>query len=1096
MAARPQTAVAYLGQQALSGIGVGPLLEEAVRLAAELLDVEHVAVWELLAAEGSFLLRAGTGWPDGQVGTARLPSGPGFQPGYTLRAGAPILVRDRASEQRFAPTHLCVEQGLVASLTVPIGEADRSFGVLGAHAPGPRVFTEDEVQLLQALANLLATEVLRFRSERALRESEERFRLMVEASEEVFFYEHGADHRITYLSPSVERVLGYAPEELVGKRYDVLLWDSASEKVATRQTKLALDTGIRTDAYEVRSTHKDGRMVVLEIMERPVPDPAGAEGIQGFCRDVTERKRAEEALGRRLEAEEALQRLSSTLVSAAEPDLEEALAVLGQLVDVSRAYIFLLRDGGASMDNTDEWCAPGVQPQKESLQGMAAEAFPWWMENLRQGKALRIPDVSSLPPEASIEREILEVQNIRSALAVPLTGRDQELLGYVGFDDTEGTREWTEDDVRALRVASDIISGILQRRDAEQSLRRSEEYFRALIERQGDMVAVIGPDGTASYASPSYRRSLGYDPDELVGRNLLDLVHPEDRPMVENRLARLLIDSEREDWARLRVRDSKGRYRTHVISGRNLLDVKAVRGIVVTGSDVTEWEQTEERLRLLSRAVEQSPVSIVITDAEGDIVYVNPKFAEVTGYPEEEIIGRNPRILNSGRHDAAFYERLWETITSAREWRGEMENRRKNGDIFREAVSISPVLNPYGEITHFIAVKEDITERHLLQEKYQQSQKMEAVGRLAGGVAHDFNNLLTAINGNAEFLLMDLPLESPLREDVLQIQRAAKRATDLTGQLLAFSRQQALDETVLDLRQVVANIEPMLRRLIPESIQIRRHSPKEVVAVKADVGQMEQVLLNLAVNARDAMGENGVLTFTVDTLDMSEAEVRRIPWHAAPGSYARLSVSDTGAGMSADVMSHIFDPFFTTKPKGKGTGLGLSTVFGIVKQSGGHIFVESEPGEGTTFRILLPTVAAELPPSEKVENRAVNVMTAGGTILVVEDDASVRRLAKRILERAGYQVLEASNGKDALEVAATRASELDLVLTDVVMPEMGGVRLGRLLRERHPGLKVIFASGYSEEGLPAEINGETVALLRKPFTPEELLGLIGKTISD
>ncbi len=1084
------------GRRTLSVQDLDLLINEAAQLVAETLEAESVDIWERRIENDCFLLRGGIGWPDVQIGETEIPAHAGLLPGFTLLQEGPVCVQDHAVETRFAQTKLSRERGISASLSVPLGERDDPLGVLGAHTTHPRNFTDDEVALLQAVAAILAAAIRRHQGDRALRESEARLGLLAEASERVFFFEHDEEHRLTYLSSSVKAVLGYEARELLGTRYDSLLGDEESQIRATVETDRALSTGRRGDSYELVARHRDGHLVVLEIVEQPIDTAKGTRSIQGFCWDVTERHRATEAMERRLAVEEALRRVSSSLVSAIQPDLEEALSVLGNLVEASRSYIFLFRDRGATMDNTHEWCAAGVRPQKEALQGLPTEGFPWWIRCIRTGEPLAISDASALPEEASVEREILEAQDIRSALVVPLPGMGGEIRGFIGFDDTRGTRRWTEEEVRALQVAGDVIAGVLHRTEAERSLRESEEYYRALIERQGDLVAVIDQDGTTRFASPSYERVLGLRPDSLIGRNLLELVHPDDLAEVRSRLTLLLGDSRREAWMRLRVRHAEGGWRTHVVSGRNLLDVPAVRGIVVTGSDVTEWEETEERLRLLSRAVEQSPVSILITDPDGAIVYANPKFTAVTGWTVEEVLGQNPRLLKSGKHDDAFYANLWQTIKGGREWHGEMENRRKDGGLFREAVSISPVLNANRQITHFIAAKEDITESHLLQEKYLQAQKMEAVGRLAAGVAHDFNNLLTAIHGSSEFLLQDLPETSSLREDAEEIQRAVRRATSLTRQLLAFSRRQDLEETVLDMREVVRYMEPMLRRLLPESIMIQRRLPDEALTIKADQSQIEQVILNLAVNAGDAMEGQGTLTFSALTVDLPRVEAEAIPWHIVPGTFVELSVSDTGCGMAEEVRGHIFDPFFTTKPEGKGTGLGLSTVFGIVKQSGGHIFVESEPGLGTTFRVLLPLVAAPNQEEAPTRKEGAPPPSRDATVLVVEDDPTVRGLTRRVLHQAGYKVLEAGNGREALRVAGVHGQSIDLVVSDIVMPEMGGPTLVESLKESYPGLAALFVSGYWDAGLPGTKGATSPAILRKPYSSEDLLRLVAKALQE
>jgi CheY-like chemotaxis protein len=363
---------------------------------------------------------------------------------------------------------------------------------------------------------------------------------------------------------------------------------------------------------------------------------------------------------------------------------------------------------------------------------------------------------------------------------------------------------------------------------------------------------------------------------------------------------------------------------------------------------------------------------------------------------------------------------------------------------------------------------------------------LEAVGRLAGGVAHDFNNLLTAIKGNAGLLLADLPSGSPLREDVEEIDRAAQRASDLTRQLLAFSRRQVLQPRVVDLNAVIGETRRMLRRLIEEDVEIVVDLAPSVGPVKADPGQVEQVVLNLAVNARDAMPGGGRLTISTSDATVPPEPREGWPYFVPAGEYVRLDVADTGVGMEPQVLAHLFEPFFTTKPAGKGTGLGLSTVYGIVKQSGGYVWADTEPERGSRFVVLLPRVVDDQGRAAGAEE-AAPLPGRGATVLLVEDEDSVRSLTRRVLQRAGYRVLEAEDGERALSVAQAHEGGIDLLLTDVVMPGGGGRRLAERMAALRPSTRVLYMSGYpgdamAEHGLEAGVD-----LLPKPFTPESLL---------
>jgi nitrogen-specific signal transduction histidine kinase/CheY-like chemotaxis protein len=383
-------------------------------------------------------------------------------------------------------------------------------------------------------------------------------------------------------------------------------------------------------------------------------------------------------------------------------------------------------------------------------------------------------------------------------------------------------------------------------------------------------------------------------------------------------------------------------------------------------------------------------------------------------------------------------------------------------------------------------VTQDITERRQLEEQFRQSQKMDAFGQLAGGVAHDFNNLLTIINGYSDLLLDSLPPGDPNRELLSEIHKAGERSAGLTRQLLAFSRQQILAPRVLDLNEVVADMDRMLRRLIGEDVELRTVPAAELDSVRADPGQLEQVIVNLVVNARDAMPKGGQLTIETanSTIDESSTVAHAV---VPPGSYVLLMVSDTGVGMDAETQARIFEPFFTTKERGKGTGLGLATVYGIVKQSGGYILVYSELAHGTTFKVYLPRVAAPADPVIAAAAKPSGSLQGSETILVTEDQEEVRNLIRRMLQMRGYNLLVAASGQEALLLADTRPGEIDLLLTDVVMPGIGGRELALLLGPKHPHMKVLFLSGYTDESIVHRgLLAPGLAFLQKPFSADAL----------
>ncbi len=496
----------------------------------------------------------------------------------------------------------------------------------------------------------------------------------------------------------------------------------------------------------------------------------------------------------------------------------------------------------------------------------------------------------------------------------------------------------------------------------------------------------------------------------------------------------------------------------------------------------------------LAMAVEQAGESIVITDVSGQITYVNPAFERTTGYTRQEVLGRNPRILKSGAQTGIFYEQLWQALVRGETWRGRFINKRKDGTLYHEEASISPVVDPAGRIVSYVAVKRDITREQGLEEQFHAAQRMESIGQLAGGIAHDFNNLLAVILGNLELLEERIGTDPVARNRLAVARQAGKTATGLTRQLLAFGRRQVLLKQVLDLNAVVSETLLMLGRLLGANVHVVTRLEKDLARIEADPGQLQQCILNLAVNARDAMQGGGTLRIETENVMLTD-EYRGTHGVVQRGDYVLLSVADNGTGMSPDVQTRIFEPFFTTKPKGQGTGLGLATVYGIVKQSGGYVWVYSELGTGTIFKIYLPRTAQPQYRREPTTScTMVKTSNLNGTVLLVEDDPTVREITRRFLGETGLTVLEAETAEDAIRQSTGWKNEPELLVTDLMLPGKDGVTLAGELLNRFPELKVIIVSGYTEHGLPDPTSLRSARFLSKPFSRHELAMLVASML--
>lgn len=651
-------------------------------------------------------------------------------------------------------------------------------------------------------------------------------------------------------------------------------------------------------------------------------------------------------------------------------------------------------------------------------------------------------------------------------------------------------KQWPERLGPAVRRAVSESQERKRRLQAETVLIRREGYFRALTENSLDVLTILSREGVFQYNSPSIKHVLGYEPDELSGRNAFELVHPDDVAGAARALDGALKYPELRVTHECRYRRRDGTWCHLEVVGQNRLGDPHIAGVVLNSRDVTERKRAEARLLLQSAALESAANAIVIADRAGVCTWANQAFTRLTGYSTEEIMGQNLRMLKSGNHDQAFYRDMWETVLGRRVWRSEMVNRRKDGSLYTEEATITPVCDERGEITHFIAVKQNITARKELELQLRQSQKMDAVGQLAGGVAHDFNNQLVVIGGNAELVLMNAThLNEEARGCLNQVVAASKRAGNLVRQLLAFSRKQVMELQTVSLNAVIGELTKMLKRVIGENIDLQCKCQAQLPFIMADIGMMEQVLVNLVVNARDAMPRGGQLVITTERTTVEKA---RQDLHSEPlkGEFVRLSVTDNGTGIAPEHLPHIFEPFFTTKEQGKGTGLGLAIVYGIVKQHQGWIDVDTKVGTGTTFKIFLPAI--ETPEAATVPTEIDPTLRKGTErILLAEDDLAVRMLTERILGSSGYRVWASANGREAVQLWRRLDGQIDLLLTDMVMPDgMTGRELAEQLQAERPQLKVLFVTGYSPElaGRDTEFTQRNKDyILQKPYPAKTLL---------
>ena len=870
------------------------------------------------------------------------------------------------------------------------------------------------------------------RAELAMVASESRYRRLFEAAQDGILIVDAVSRQILDANPFLAELLGYRLEELLGKElWEIGLYrDIEANKAGFR----ALQEQGYIRYEDLPLVTKDGRQIQVEFISNTY-DAGDARVIQCNIRDVTERKRAEERLA-------------------------WAAVVLANIRDA-----VVMTDTGGIVTYWNDG---------------ATNLFGW-----TGAEMLERPSTDRVP-EAYRDRMAQSTQAI-------LAG--EEFAGEWEDWHKNGSPVWIDARVRRITDADGQVVGVLgishditARKEAEEVVRASELRFRTLIAATAAMVWDSPASGRFDTDQPAWTEFTGQTVEEHRGWGWLDAVHPDDQ------------EKSGRAWAAAVAGKSDYQIEHRVLRADGVYRHMTARAVPILGPDGTihEWvgvhtdiddlkmaeEKVRQRERHLAAIIENSPDCVKVVAPDGTVLEMNAAgLAMVEAVSPDQVIGKSVFDLLAADSVERFRDFLEGTCQGRRMTLTYDAIGLAGGHRTIQSVSV-PLALEDGTLAH-LGVARDITEARILEQQLRQAQKMEAFGQLAGGVAHDFNNLLTIINGYSELLLDSLPRCDTSWEMIAEIHQAGERSAGLTRQLLAFSRQQILAPRILNVNEVVADTDKMLRRLIGEDIRLTTTLGTGLWAVLADPGQVEQMLLNLAVNARDAMPQGGRLTIETTNVVLDAAYVRTCK-DAIAGPNVVLSVSDTGVGIPPEVMAKIFEPFFTTKEAGKGTGLGLATVYGIVKQSGGHVAVHSEVGIGTTFKLYLPQVEQ---PTESSQTRSPIPAPPRGTetILLAEDEAAVRGLTRTILTACGYQVLEAADGDEAVRVAVEHEGPIHLLLTDVVMPGVGGRAVAERLTEQYPGIRVIYVSGYTDDAVIRHgVLRDVVNFIQKPFTPAAL----------
>ena len=923
--------------------------------------------------------------------------------------------------------------------------------------------------------------------ERDLRQGDDRYRMLAEASHDIVFIV-GRDGLVHYVNSIAAQQFNARPQDLIGKPRAELFNGEVSSR-QEQNLRRVFETG--QPYYVEHPSAFPGLVLWLGTWLVPLRNGAGeVTAVMGTSRDITQRKQMDEVLARKTRQLEVLAQATRQINTVLEVPvvLRKLVASAMELTGATVGMAGLVVQGEMVFS---EFNHRGVWITESSHFGPGYGPAGWVLENW---KPCLVTDASQDP---LVPAELQKDPRFCYLANVPILDHRGELMGCVELHNPASERRFDETDITMLQglaastgTALDNAGMIEARRRAEAELRASESRLRLVTDNMVDVISQMGPTGLLEYASPSIQRILGFELWELLGQPVFQRVHQEDRLRSEATMRKAITERQPSVRLEYRHRHAKGHYVWLESETKLLYDQGGdLSGAIFGSRDVTERKRIESELRQSRERFQfifqSNPAAIgICTLREGRYLDVNQSFLRITGHSLEEVIGRTARELDLWTcpdDRALLLKHLREDHAVCNI---ESRFRTKSGET-RDALESVRVIQ-LGLDPCLLFIITDITERKRLEEQLRHSQKLDAIGRLAGGVAHDFNNMLTVIQGHANMIGMQENLSASATESVQEISQASERAANLTRQLLTFSRKQPMQARPVDLNEVVGNLTKMLRRIIGEHLSLEfRYSP-QLPAVLADVGMIEQALMNLAINARDAMSNGGRLVIGTEVrhIDATQAGVRA---RRREGEFVCLVVRDTGAGIPAQILPRIFEPFFTTKEAGKGTGLGLATVQNVVDQHEGWIEVESVVNSGTTFCVFLPACRQRVP--EALDFPSQSVPRGGSeTILLVEDEEALRVLARQVLEHYGYDVWEASSGIAALEVWAERSDKIHLLLTDIVMPGgLNGKELADRLRSDRSDLKVILTTGYSTETLrEPPMPRDRMPILHKPYPPQVL----------
>ncbi|MBN2425630.1 MAG: PAS domain S-box protein [Calditrichaceae bacterium] len=930
-------------------------------------------------------------------------------------------------------------------------------------------------------------------AQRSIRISEQKFSGIFQVSPNAISITSLSDFAIIDINEAFQKLSGYSRNELIGKTWKEL-------NLIQKKSQLKYMVGLFKKKLELTNVefeykNKQNHLITVLVSAKLIHVDRD-DYILMIAHDITKRKKMERELQYHSQFEKLISEMSSRFINLPpekiDDNIDKALEDICQFTNTNLGYVFKISEEWTKREIIHFYKTKSTSFKKTDFKVQNIKTMPWWMGKIADQKVLSISSPDELPPGAMEEKNLLITLGIQSLIEVPMIYRGR-VFGVLGLGTTVQNRPWSENESALIRMAGQVFTNALHRKEVENALRENEERFRSIIQHLSDIVWIINDKGKVLFETPSTVRILGYEPGFLISKSGFDFIHPDDR----NKLMREFNDVlERKNLmipSEFRFLHKNGNWIELEVVANNMLHHEGIKGIIVTARDISGKKQAEYALRDSEKKYRNifeniQDVYFEITP-EGIITEISPSITSLTGYERNELIGKSVASIYKNPSDSALFLDKIETSLKISDFEIALNSVKGKERIC--SVNAELIYDDNKNPVKIFGTIRDITESKRLQAQLIQSQKLESIGTLAGGIAHDFNNLLTVILGHAELVSLKIDEKNSFHKDIISILNAGQKAELLTRQLLTFSRKQVYTPEILNINETIHSLDPMMCRLIGEDIHIEKRLDKNLPNIKANPGQIEQVLVNLLVNARDAIQDEkhkpDEKRIVLETGQIY-LDVNMVSTHpgSTKGPHVFIYVSDTGIGMDEITKSKIFEPFFTTKEFHKGTGLGLSTVYGIVKQNQGSIYVYSEPGQGTTIKVFLPVCDKEETfPKKEIEIQ--NIQNGRETILLVEDDASVRAFAGAALRTFGYKIIEAADGFEAIRIARDNADKIDLVMTDVVMPGMNGKELSDHLSEITPEVKILFTSGYTDNHVvEKDVLNEKLNFLGKPYSTQAL----------